>query len=396
MSCGHEPENLESLFVHRCGELPVNTQGVHALIIGTSAYRPAEPLPPSPTARERKRHEMASNENIEGAALGAANFARFLRDLYRDPAAAPLKTVRLLLGPTAHETQTLRADGFSWQDASIGNVDRALKGWVDDCDHGQVGIAYFAGHGIITPDGASWVLLGECNNTRDDPFEAAINVLCVRQALEQTSAYFTVFVSDCCAVYENRIKRTPAAPAAGTAGIGPTLYSGISFPGKYELTISAAREGGRAYVIEGEGTVLSQSLLPLLEKAGSVVRATGSNDWFFAITREPLEEGLLTAMEIEHVDQQPRVKGYHPPSGIHRPTPPPTFDLALVNRELDPVKCHVFVTGGGHVRSETILPGQQISLRLAAGSYTVSVDSADVPVPPKTVDLIGPLTIELP
>lgn len=35
------------------------------------------------------------------------------------------------------------------------NVERALTGWADDCNRGQIGIAYFAGHGIIAPDGAT-------------------------------------------------------------------------------------------------------------------------------------------------------------------------------------------------------------------------------------------------
>jgi hypothetical protein len=102
--CDHDPRDF---YVHRCGTGTLNPRsGVHALVIGTSQYRYlhsgnslCEKLP-----------------DIPGAAFGAGNFAKFLRDKYRvriydevpagDSAALSLDTDGFLGGLADHKILT--------------------------------------------------------------------------------------------------------------------------------------------------------------------------------------------------------------------------------------------------------------------------------------------------
>src|SRR5262249_19856959 len=94
MDCGHSDQDL---FFHGCDTSAEDgSDGIHALIVGTSLYPRATPRRRRTAGQAERAPRKRRFKDIEGAARGAADFAVFLRNRFRDPRNAPLRTVRLL------------------------------------------------------------------------------------------------------------------------------------------------------------------------------------------------------------------------------------------------------------------------------------------------------------
>src|SRR5690242_13546377 len=101
-------------------------------------------------------------QQLESAAITAAEFARWLHDEHNIPD-APLRSIRLLLSPSNAELDGLSEREREAPRACMANVESAVCAWVETCrsDTGNVAVLYAAGHGIATTSVEPGILLLE-------------------------------------------------------------------------------------------------------------------------------------------------------------------------------------------------------------------------------------------
>ena len=356
MKCGH----LGTFFCHKCPDDPETAgPGIHALVIGTSDYRP-------------RGKAAVVFDNLAGTAVAANKFAAWLVDGFHDPNLIPLRTVRVLLSPMPSEDAYLPQPDTSWDPATRENVRQALEDWADDCNshHGNVAILYVGGHGTVTTDGAMHIFLSEAN-AHKDRYDSSINVSVVKTLMLNCHARSNIYVFDCCALSDGQI---PDVTASGGVKIAPFTDN----PGpqrKYEFTITAARVGTKSHALGAKnGTLLSWAMLPLLKTAGKLISG------FFTVTKEKLDEQLLPTMgDWPNIKlppgHEPVIKGDADPNGFTRPKPPPDFSVTLMS---DPAAAGNIVTitisdeaGGAEKKRCQVNGGNSKAFQLQAGHYTV-------------------------
>lgn len=130
--------------------------GLHALLIGVSeyAYLPDADEPPGEGFRELQR--------LRFAARSAFKLWRKLEELDAGGRLhRPLKTVRLLTVPSALELRN--EPGIPDIPPTFGAIEQAVRRWRDDlaCGTEEVGVFYFAGHGIRRYPGESILLASD-------------------------------------------------------------------------------------------------------------------------------------------------------------------------------------------------------------------------------------------
>ncbi|MGX1886242.1 caspase family protein [Streptomyces sp. NPDC055287] len=356
-SCG------ETFLAHCCPPGEYETRaGVHALIIGMSHY------PRRPKSHWWMPHDELPLGDIDGAALGAAQFAKFLSDELKYPTAAPIRTVRLLLIPTDDEKDHLPVLPHEWEEANFDNVRDAISEWYRDCNShpNNVAILYISGHGIVTARSVPLVFLGRANQEKSNPCAQSIDLGNIIEAMAYNQASDNIYFFDCCAVtaIEAALPYDCVHQSAITLPIPSTAQT---YRNSYAV-IRSARTGMNAYAISASaGTLFSQALLPLLSTAGSLLRG------LFTITTDRLKDRLREEFRAipNSLGQEPDVDG-HIPTGIHLP-PPPNFRVRFYN---DTEKCDgptsitVYDNRGCQVIDITITSTEKVE-ELPAGIYSI-------------------------
>jgi len=367
MDCGHDPRDF---YVHRCDVgTPTPRSSVHALVIGTSKYR----------YKHRGDSTYEKLRDVPGAALGAGKFAKFLRDKYRDPLGREIATIRLLLTPMADEEErALNELGVIWRPAAYAGVQTALKDWFADCDTSSdnISVLYAAGHGITRLRSFSHVFL-QAEGNEPEAFYFSLNISAIQEALEYNYSQTKIVITDCCA----------------QVFVPPRFNNGILLEPKEEriaklmnihrpcepLHIAGARTGAKAYALgASEGTMLSYVLERLLHSAGELVHhPVEKNEQYFAIT-QPRMSDLVHSVFRSHPKAKnipnsgPCISGQTVTGGLHRPTPPPEFEIEFVavdHANSDPVEVTITTMGGVTLAAELVSPGHPLVLKLPPGKY---------------------------
>lgn len=390
MGDGHDPDDF---YVDERGNGPEGPQpGVHALVIGTSEYQY--------THQGDSHYE--NFENIEGAAYGAAKFAKFLNSAYRDPLDHKILTIRVLLTPTDDEIREINTLGVTWIPATRDRVDAALKAWFRDCDQfsENISILYAAGHGL-TRLGASYThVFLKAEGDDPDAFFYSLNFDVIKEALEYNYSQTKIFISDCCSdafftpKHENGILLEPKYERTEElAGV----------PRKYDpLHIAGARVGAKAYALSAsEGTMLSYVIEQLMKAAGELVHhPVRPNEQYFAITQSVMSEQVQPIFRGHEkaeliFDGGPRISGHTVAGGLHRPDPPPDVHIEFAVKETaqtDPVDIVITTRDGIRKGAGTVSSGQKFELELPAGIYVRESNSGKAPLEvdrPKRYDVLS-------
>jgi Caspase domain len=365
MGCEHDPA---ADFFIRPREAGGEGPGVHALVVGTSKYEYSH----------KGRSEYDKFADIPGAAFGAGKFAKFLSREYHDPLGREILTIRVLLSPMEDEERALKDDlGVTWAPADGARVEAALKVWFDDCDQSpdNIMVLYLAGHGLTRPASYTHIFL-KAEGDEPNPFYHSINLDVIQEALAYSYCQNKIIITDCCAeVYAERNHRTGIMldPKYSRSDELRRVHQ------RYEpLHIAGAQTDGKAYTLSArEGTMLSYVLEKLLQSAGELVRhPMDLNDRYFAITQaamseqiEPIFRGHPQAKDIW--DGGPIVNGHTAAGGMHRPKPPPEFDVEFVvsGENVSPVDVEITTIGGEPVKTTKLFPGHKLELPLQAGIY---------------------------
>jgi len=391
MTCDHPDEGM---YFHKCKDgQELTGPGIHALVIGMSNYSRADEPDKSagqPDKSDDRRGKRRASKvkpifpDIPGAASGAVRFAQYLESGFGSPHSIPLHTVRLLLSPVDDESIWL-PDRGRWELAEYWNVYDALEDWAAECDTnaGNLAILYIAGHGAVTGAGTQNIFLGEANRIQDR-YLASINVETIQELMKFYRAISNLYIFDCCAKDDNPeipdYTGSPGMtiPAHETMTADVTRKKSIEGKRAYWTRINAARVGTSTPALGAkDGTLLSWALLPLLMSAGEMV------DSRFTVTTQKLNAELLPAMSrrrrITIPDEGgPKVTvGENDPLGITCPTPPPEFEISLIN-DLGADGGTVIFTitdpGTGEQVKRLEVTSSSPPFGLAAGSYKVKAE----------------------
>lgn len=376
MDCCHDPADF---YVHRCHtDVSVPQVGVHALVIGTSEYG----------YKHRKTTLYDRFGNISGAAFGAAKFARFLGKEYRDPLDREVLTIRLLLSPTPDEKPELEKLEVVWREATYDRVREALEDWYDDCDRfvENIAVLYIAGHGITADKSLFTQVFLKADGDRPDPFRYSVNMGLIQEALEYNYSQTKVIISDCCRTYldpENENGIFVKAPPGRKKKFA-------NMHRKYDpLHITSGPVGAKTYALGGsEGTILSCVLEQLFQSAGQIVHHPAKYyEQYFAITQpvmteriQPIFRGLRAAKKVP--DGGPQLSGHTVNGGLHRPTPPPEFQVEFAVMDFgntDQVNVAIVTLNGEQCGSGTVSRQQKLLLKLAAGEYLLKTPYRQAP-----------------
>lgn len=193
-----------TLVVDNRAEMP--GAGTHALVIGVSAHQflPDFDDPPNPNTWNLR--------SIGSSAISAANLAQCLwtrPDLYK-----PLKTLRVLLSPTAAELAQLPAWASTVPSPTRTEMEQAIWDWHVDCQDSRDSVSFFSfsGHGISYSRNDSGLLLVTADFFR--PTGPRLNALVsadnifggmAPQDAQDDIARQQFYVFDCCRTYESHI-----------------------------------------------------------------------------------------------------------------------------------------------------------------------------------------------
>ena len=123
------------------------TPGLHALLIGVSAYSSLKGGPSQPQNQPNLTLSRSLGQLI-GPAQSAYNVAQFCQ-ARAAKLSKPLRTLRLLASPSPEE-QADNPDLGQFEPATAANVTKALQAWRKDACRSdeEVTLFYFAGHGL--------------------------------------------------------------------------------------------------------------------------------------------------------------------------------------------------------------------------------------------------------
>jgi len=389
MPCEHATEDSALVFDNYGSK--GSEPGIHALVVGVSAYDPL--LSPSGVNR-------GVFQSIPGAAAGAAGFANWLIKDFHHPGKLPVRTVRVLLSPTEPEEESI-LPLRSWAQVSEGILKSELKAWRDDCNRNSenVAVLYASGHGAAITASAAHVFLPEVN-TSGDRYGSSLNLAVVQEAMAGCAAASNIYVIDTCASREKQLHVPPGK------GIGLDIDPELGEPRERVLVISSARFGMKAWTLgDSRNTVFSAALLSLLQRSGEWLRNTGT----FAVTAERLKEDFPGEMgrllgPQKAARQKLRFSGQHEARGLHCPDPLPKFSVSFMlsptARGSFAVEVHQFGSGDV-VFSAPVTSEMPADGKITAGFYYAIVVAtegqyAGKSTPPQQLPVDRDATVHLP
>ena len=303
----------------------VDKPGMHALIVGVSAYPHLE------GGTGTKADDTFGLKQLSSTALTAYKVFSWLKE-WQDKLKPPLVTCRLLLSPSPIEKDIevdLRDLDRSYP-ATRRNFDFAAKQWREDANlnkqNENVTFFYFAGHGAqLSKDNAIMLLEDFGDGGEGGIFDKAVEVQNFvggmkitpkRSTLARTQMYFI----DSCRIFSNKLKNVDVSPRAlWDPNIGGT-------DDRLAPVFYAALPGDTAYGIKGEQTYFGEALLRCLEGGAGELREfeefDGEERWYISIR-------TLTNKILDHVNDLNKRKKRNQVIDVNR----------IGNRDIEKIIC---------------------------------------------------------
>jgi hypothetical protein len=301
--------------------------GVHALLIGVSAYPHLE------GGAEEPAPDTFGMGQLTAAASTAVKLFRWLES-HSDDLTVPLATCRLLVAPSDNEAKAPAGAGRPVLD----ELRRAAASWRRDVasDEENVAFLYFAGHGVQrSKDDAIAVLEDFGDRSSDVALGKAISTKSVFDGMTVSDTFprmpgTQLYFIDACRIQPDQFRRfanmepTPVFDAEASA---TDLRCAPMF--------LAAAPGSNAYGIPGDSTLFGKALLRCLNGgAGDEIEGDdGSIIW--QITARSLEAALdkcVKQLSEDYETEQQCILGGNPlrlDTMLARLTAIPNVDLVI-------------------------------------------------------------------
>jgi hypothetical protein len=351
---------------------PTTEPGTHALVIGVSRY---ENLPPGASPSEPW---VVGMQQLESAAITAAEFARWMRKTHYLPD-APLRSIWLLLSPSAAELPSLTSEEQDAPAARLENVEKAVDAWVATCrcHRDNVAVFYAAGHGIGQNRAEPGVLLLEdfAAKGMEAVLQHTLSVTTVHAALAGSPRgaprrQFGFF--DACRT------RHPASLTHELSGAWPPWSPATTPTAETSPLYLSTADGAPSYGRPGRATLFWEVLRSCLTEHAVTTLDGRDNVWGVSDDRllSPVKTRLRSLAEDEGVHQDPTV--VHAPAGVpfHVCRVPPSLERTFA---VAPASAGVWARGT--LRHDDRAPPVFADVRLEAphtetvpaGNYEVSV-----------------------
>jgi hypothetical protein len=258
--------------------------GVHALLIGVSAYPHLEGGGSEPAP------DTYGMGQLTVAASTAVEFSRWLQS-HTDELAVPLSTCRLLVAPSAGEAEVPPGAGRPVLD----EVQRAALAWREDAasDERNIAVFYFAGHGVQrSKDDAIAILEDFGDRSSGRALGKAISTKSVFDGMSigaefRRMATTQVYFIDACRIEPGEFRRFASMTPSQVFDEEVSATDQRCAP-----IFHASAPGTNAYGIPGDKTLFGKALLRCLNGGAGeeIEREDGSTIW--QITARSLEAAL--------------------------------------------------------------------------------------------------------
>jgi Caspase domain len=388
---------------------PVQGPGLHALIIGISDY---SKLPEGPGNSQ-------IGLGLTKLASPALSAFRLYEWLVNPPGgtslAVPLKTVRLLLAPSATEIaaeQKLGAvrglDNNPIERPTRRTVQLAAMAWRDDATslRKDLTLFYFTGHGIRTTGEEAVMLFDDFGDESFPKFANCAEVGRLRQAMApsrsrpeiaRTQFYFV----DCCRNLPEQVKDLDNPQIADLFDVDLN----IDETGRATPTYFATPNGSTALSRDGDTTVFCEALLHALEHgASSPEDADAGQPERWPVTDTSLKTGIKRYLQRRYHGKAPEVwqggTTANPTLHYLAAAPSVEFDLEVVPDTLAGKARVAFIDVNAARDDASSLPLETTKLtpEIPAGVYRMKVvfDHKPGEPPPKpAVSKAKPVTQDL-
>ena len=270
--------------------------GVHALIIGVSAY------PHLPGGTGQAGDTTFGLSQISSAAATASRFCEWLVQ-YQHQLPAPLATCQVLLSPAPHETTITPADNATIDRATRAHVSKALYDWrtYAQTHPDNVTFFYFAGHGIQSSVSSGLLLLEDfaapqqhshTNTVALHNIVAGMHCSHSRPIMAQTQCYFI----DACRTFPNELQKFSPSDAPPIFDI--ELSSHIQDTRCIPIFFATA-VNGEAHAQKWDTSFFGMAVLQCLQGGAAIPvyeDAQGHVQW--KITISSLLEGINTHLDM--------------------------------------------------------------------------------------------------
>jgi len=379
------------LVIDRKAQVGDDEPGVHALIIGISdySYLPA----PGPGAAAGR----FGFYKVQGPAASAIALTQWLAGAGADYVlAAPLKTVRLLLLPSAAEAVP------AWPNGEAGPTDvvtiaQAVEDWRNDCNTCEgknIALFYFGGHGINFSSDDVLLAMGDVGHPADNPysFERFLRVKNIFEAMQPSDLYMNMartqfYFIDACRTLNSRATANPNGPNVRQIFTPPSN----TMENRVAPIFFAAQTGDPAFAPSPEGTKYGLALIRALKNSSAAPKLDSASKVIFPIGTDSLEKAINNAMRRDLP-----VRGYRQDVDLVWRRAAPDIELQVEVRP--PEKGEIILLDGLHFEARkpiaTIAPiGRRNAFNTPAGQY--SFDAKWMPAGPvcfslPSLQLIGP------
>jgi Caspase domain len=287
-----------SLIVDRSTELAA-TPGLHAIIIGVSEYQFL------PGVEETPGVDFAALKKLQSSALSAWMMAQKIIALDREKRLKrPLKTLRLLLAPSALEfakEPVLAASGAPMPNRDA--ISDAVWAWRDNVSVSkeEQALFFFSGHGVGRLREESILLAEDFLQPHRKDLENAFNFRNIFNGMVPSKEFPTMgreqfYFVDACRDKPDALDKLETTDSHDI--FDPAL-------GSYDYRVAPSyfptATGGVAAGVPGEPTFFTEALLWALDNAShDKVEITGIDGEVWPITAESLKDGFEAANSMFH------------------------------------------------------------------------------------------------
>jgi len=352
--------------------------GIHALLLGVSAYRHL-PTQPDPEAADTLRLGQLSC-----AAISAYRLAQWLQQP-TGHLALPLITLRLLISPSEAELNAEPELAALEAGCTLQQVREAARDWSEDAStHPEsIAIFYFGGHGIQRSKGDCVLLLEDFADGEGGVLEKAISARNVHNGMAPTAsphrrcvARSQLYLLDACRVDSPRLRDLEATDPSV---LWTTEMGGVD--DRRAPTFFATVPGDAAYGRPAATTLFMDALIACLEGgAADLLEIDGREAWRVGAhgLTSALSEHLPELANQAGVAQEYRADGMGPNFFLHELADPPAVPVELTIRPEDAID-HAAVSirneeGDAACEVPRPLDPHPYHLELPAGYYMIGAD----------------------
>ena len=351
--------------------------GVHALIVGVSAY----PDLPEPGQRLEGRHY--GMWRLTSAARSAYDFYRWVV-ASNDRLPVPLATCRLLLSPSAPESEAEPGLEGLAEKATVDAFLAEALAWRADASKGgeNMTLFYFAGHGVHRDKENAVLLLEGFGDGVGGPLRHGVDLANIRAGMAPTANLTTIarkqfYFVDACRVLPSKFRDfTQLYP---TQVFAPEL-SGID--DRADPILYASASGTVTYGIRGKGSLFSKALIECLEgDAGDLQVIDDEEVW--VVTLHRLTQALKMKYEKNEDELNETVfldpSGTSPDTVLCRLRERPSAEIVFtVDPEGEVAVTRISARDGDPAAPKVMIPHpldpHPHSVRVPAGFYTINAE----------------------